>query len=252
MRKKGLPEVGELVVCKIRDINPNSAFAEMIEYRKTGMIHVSEVAKRWVRNIREFLKENQHVVCKVMSVEGGNVLLSVKRVDPKEAKRKLNKFKKEKKAEKMLEMVAKILGKNLDQAYKEVGFILQEVFGSLDKAFEMALKNPKLLEDKNIPKKWIEPMIEISKKSYTEKIYELKIHLKLICYKPNGIEVIKNVLSSVKGFEIKYISSPNYLMIGKGKNFKELETKMVEIAKKIVKDIRKNDGEADFKIIQHK
>jgi translation initiation factor 2 subunit 1 len=250
MRKKGLPERGELVICKIKNINPNSAFAEMIEYGKVGMIHVSEVAKRWVRDIREFLKENQHVVCRVMYIEGDNVSLSVKRVHPKDARRKLNRFKKERKAEKMLELVAKKLKKTMDQAYEEIGFELQETFGSLDKAFELALKNPGLLKSKKIPEKWITAMVEIAKKSYAEKTYELKGNLKLICYQPNGIDVIKKALSGVKDFEVKYISSPNYLITGKGKNFKELETKMLETSEKVMKEVRRSGGEAEFELIE--
>ena len=59
MRKSGIPRRWEIVICQITKINPNSAFAKLVEYDKTGMIHVSEVASGWVRDIREFLRENQ-------------------------------------------------------------------------------------------------------------------------------------------------------------------------------------------------
>lgn len=250
MRKKGLPERGELVICRIKKINPNSAFAEMIEYRKDGMIHVSEVAKRWVRDIREFLKEKQHVVCRVLSVEEDAVTLSVKRVHPKDARRKLNRFKKERKAEKMLERAAKKLGKTLDQAYDEVGFELQETFGTLDKAFETALKNPGLLKSKKVPSKWADVMLQIARSSYTEKTYELKGNLRLISYQPDGVEVIKKALSQVKDFEVKYISSPKYLITGAGKNVKELETRMTETAERVMKEVKKGGGEAEFELAE--
>ena len=51
MRKQGSPRKYELVVCKIVKIFPNSALAELLEYNKKGMIHVSEVALRCVKDI---------------------------------------------------------------------------------------------------------------------------------------------------------------------------------------------------------
>ncbi|MFH1445210.1 MAG: hypothetical protein ABIF08_01885 [Nanoarchaeota archaeon] len=250
MRKAGNPERNELVICKVLKIYPNSVLVKLIEYDKKGMVHVSEVAGRWVRNIREFLKENQFVVCRVMRIEGENINLSVKRVHKEQSNSKLNEFKREGKAEKMLEIVAKTLKKTLDDAYKEVGFKLQEEIGSLSKSFDVAVKNPDLLKQKGIPKNWAEAMIEVAKKSYTEKTYEIRAKLSLICYKPNGVEVIKNVLSKVndKEIEVKYVSAPEYLLVGRSKNVKQLQLNVEENAEMIVKEINKQDGEASFEL----
>jgi len=252
MRKFGNPSRGELVVCKITKIHPNSAFAELIEYKKTGMIHVSEVALKWVRDIRDFLKQNQYVVCRVMRIEGDNIFLSVKRVRREDADRKLNEFKRENKAEKMLELAGKKLGKSLDKIYEEIGHNLQEEFGSLTKAMEFALKNPDLLKNKGIPKKWIDTLTELAKKSYAEKVYEVKAKLNLVCYGPDGVEVIKKVLSGVEGdgLEVKYISAPEYMLVGKGKNYRETEARIRDAAEGIAKEIKKQNGECSFEIIE--
>jgi len=251
MKKQGYPERGELVVCKIVKLYPNSAFAKLIEYDKTGMVHVSEVASRWVRDIREFLKENQYVVCRVMYVDKESISLSIKRVRKEQANSKLNEFKRERKAEKMLELAGKSLKKSLDEAYKEIGHKLQDEFGSLTKAFEIALKNPDLFK-KRVPKVWIDALTDIAKKKYIEKTYKVSAELKLMCYEPNGIDVIKDVLSHArnKDIEIRYISTPNYLIIGNGKSYKEVESMVEGTCKNIVKEIGKNNGEGNFKIIE--
>jgi translation initiation factor 2 subunit 1 len=251
MKKQGNPERGELVVCKILKLYPNSAFAELIEYGKNGMIHVSEVASRWVRDIREFLKENQYVVCRVMGVDRDTISLSIKRVRREQTTSKLNEFKRERKAEKMLELAGKGIKKNLEDMYKEVGFRLQDEFGSLSKAFEIALKNPDLLK-KKIPKAWADVIIDIAKKSYIEKTYRVRAELKLMCYQPDGIGVIKGILGKAKGsgIEIQYISTPDYLVIGKGKSYKEVESSVERTCESIVKEIRKNNGEGEFKVIE--
>jgi len=252
MKKQGKPYRGELVICKITKIHPNSAFAELIEYDVTGMIHVSEVALKWVRDIREFLKENQYVVCRVMRIEGDSISLSVKRVRREDSDRKLSEFKRETKAEKMLELVGKKMKKSLDETYEEVGYKLQDEFGSLVKAFEFAVKDPALLKSKGIPNKWVDVIVEIAKKSYSEKTYEVKAKLNIVCYQSDGVDVIKRVLSGVEGedIEIKYISAPEYMLVGKGKNYKKIEARIRDAAEEITKEIKKQNGQCEFKLVE--
>ena len=256
MKKQGYPKRDEFVVCKIVKIHPNSAFAELVEYGdKTGMIHVSEVASRWVRNIREFLKEGNYVVCKVIRVDGNSISLSVKKVHKEQQTSKLNEFNREKRSEKMLELVAKSIKKSLDDAYREVGYDLQENFGTLNKAFEMAVKNPGLLERKGIENPWLSAIIEIAKKNYSEKVHEVKAELELICFQPDGIKIIKQVLKKAtegKDVKVKYISTPKYVLVTRGKNYKEIRKTIEDLAQEITKEINRHNGDCTFKIVENK
>ena len=251
MKKPGYPNLGELVVCEITKINPNSAYANLLEYDRIGMIHVSEVAKRWVRNIREFVKENSLVVCEVLRVEPNAISLSLKRVNRSRSDRKLQEYKKERNAEKLMEQVAKQLKKSLGEAYETVGYKLLDEFGSLHRTFEIALKNPDLLTEKGVDKKWAETIIEIAKKSFVKKIFEVRAMLSLICYDPRGVDVIKGVLSGVsgKGMEVKYISAPKYMVIGKGENVKEIREVVENVCNEAVAAVEKAGGEGDFSFI---
>jgi len=250
MKKQGLPSWGELVVCRIGTIHPNSATAELIEYGLSGMIHVSEVASRWVKDIREFIKENKIVVCRVMRVDKHHIELSIKRVQRGQAESKLNEYKRESKAEKMLEQAAKGMKKSLEDAYKEVGYKLIDDFGSIAKAFEFAHKNPELLKTKGVPKEWADFIIETANRQYEEKTYNVRADLNIVCYQPDGINVIKSVLTKAKskGLEIKYISPPKYLVTVQGKKYKELESRVISACEEIVKEISKNNGEASFEL----
>jgi len=252
VKKNGRPEQNELVVCKITNINPNSAFAKLIEYEDlTGMIHVSEVANRWVRNIREFLKENQYVVCKIMRIDGNHISLSAKRVSPDQAIRRMNEYKREVKAEKLLEMFSKNSNINFDTIEEEVIFPLQESFGSLSKAFDIAFKNEELFRKRSdLSKKWADAIIDLIKKNYSEKIYTLKSELKLVSYSPDGVDVIKKALVKAKknGFDVKYISAPKYIISKSGKNFKDIHSVLLSESERIVKDIQKGGGDASFDI----
>ncbi len=252
MKKIGKPKPGELVICRITDIHPNSAFAKITEYDLTGMIHVSEVAKRWVRNIKEFLKENQFVVCKVVGVERDTISLSVKRVHREDAERKLREFKREKRAEHLLEIVAKDVKKPVEDVYKEIGYDLQEAAGSLMKGFETAYRKPDLLVRKGLPQKWVDILNRVASKSYTEKVFTLKGKLNIVCYRPDGVKVIKKVMSTAEksGLKVRYISAPVYEIVGSGKNIKELETKITQAGNSIVKEIESGGGEGSFELIE--
>ncbi len=246
------PKRYDLVVCRITKIDPHSASCEVVEFKKNGLIQATEVAKRWVRDIREFLKEGQYIVCRVLDVDrnSNTVILSAKRLSREESDRKLNEFKREKKSEKLLELVAKGLNKNLQEAYSEIGYKMQNEFGSLTKAFEMAKKNPEIFRKKQLPKIWSDSILEFVEKNIADKIHEIRVDMKLMCFGPNGVEVIKNVLSSVKEFEVKYVSAPNYILFGKGKNHKDLRSKMVAQAEWISKEMQKSEGQASFEIME--
>lgn len=248
--KRGFPERGELVVCKITRLHPNSAESQLLEYKKPGMIHVSEVASRWVRDIREFLKENQYVVCRVLQVDSRGISLTIKRVRPDDGNRKMNEFKRERKAENLLEQIAKSMKKTKEQAFEEAGFSMQEEFGSLTKAFEMAVKNPDLLKRKGISALWSAAIIENARKKFADKSYQLKGNLTLTCYKPDGVDIIKKLLSSAekKGFSVTYISAPRYLLTSSGKDIKKLKANMEDEGQSLVKEIEKEGGDGKFSL----
>ncbi len=250
MIRKGTPQRNEVVICRVKRIYPNSVTADIVEYGITGMIHVSEVASRWVRNIREFLKENQYVICRVVDVHGDNIQLSVKRVRYEERTAKMNEFKRERKAEKLMELVAKRMKKSLEEAYNEVGFRLQDEFGSLSRAFDFAYRKPELLKDKGIPGAWAEAMADIAKKNYYEKTYRVVANLDMRCYSPDGVKRIKGALSkaSDQGLEVKYISAPRYMVIGKGKNIRDVKDRIAKALNEIKKEISCHRGVCEFQI----
>ena len=97
MVKKAMqwPRRGEVVIGTVRKVNPFSAFVTLEEYgKKEGMIHISEVAGKWVKDIRKFFKEGKKVVVKVMRVDETkkHITLSLKRVNKYESDRKMKEY----------------------------------------------------------------------------------------------------------------------------------------------------------------
>ena len=74
--------VGSIVEGKVTGITKFGAFVDLGD-GKTGMVHISEVAPTFVKEIRDFVKENDVVKVKVLSVsEDGKISLSMKKADP--------------------------------------------------------------------------------------------------------------------------------------------------------------------------
>ena len=78
------PNVGEIIEGKITGITKFGDFVELGE-GVTGMVHISEVARTYVNEIRDFVKEGDTVKVKVLSVnEEGKISLSIKRAQEDE------------------------------------------------------------------------------------------------------------------------------------------------------------------------
>lgn len=74
-------EVGAVLEGKVTGLTNFGAFVSLPE-GKTGMVHISEVAPTYVKDIHDYLTEDQTVKVKVMSVgEDGKISLSIRRVE---------------------------------------------------------------------------------------------------------------------------------------------------------------------------
>ena len=244
-KRRGPPAPGELVICKITRINPNSAFADLMEYGTSGMIHISEVASGWIRDIRRFLKPEQDVVAVVLRAEP--LSLSLKRVNKNQKAAKMKEYNLEKRAEKMLEFASQKLGKNLQQGYDEIGFGLQERFGSMYEAFKTILTNPEKVQ-KLLSPEWFDAVKEIAEKSIEQKEFEFSANLSVRSFAPDGIRVIKDVLKKADTLklEVQYIAAPKYLVKYRTKDPKKGSKEFVEALEKLIEE---KSVEATYEIV---
>jgi S1 RNA binding domain protein len=83
-------EVGAVLEGKITGITKFGAFVEL-PGGKTGMVHISEVAPTYVKEIRDYVTENQTVKVKVLTIgDDGKVSLSMKKAIEPTATRQRN------------------------------------------------------------------------------------------------------------------------------------------------------------------
>jgi S1 RNA binding domain protein len=74
-----LVEVGKIVEGKVSGITNFGAFIQL-PGGKVGLVHISEVANEYVKDVKAHLKENQSVKVKILSVDNnGKISLSIKK-----------------------------------------------------------------------------------------------------------------------------------------------------------------------------
>ena len=253
---KEWPERRELVLGTVVRVNPYSALVSLEEYKgKEGMIHISEVAGKWVRDIRKFVKQGQKVVVLVLNVDSqkGHINLSLKRVRRYDAEKKMREYKEDLKAQKMIRAVAKKLDMELNEALKTVDFQLREIFGESFSAFKLSMTDEgyQTLLKRGVPENWAKVIRQVAEEQMEVKEINIKLDLELKSYQPDGINIIKESLKKAKennDIEIKYISAPKYTLTLKTKEPKAGEKKIREIAENVIKDVTSTGGEGTFKV----
>ncbi|ADP77819.1 translation initiation factor 2 subunit alpha (aeIF-2a) [Methanothermus fervidus DSM 2088] len=252
MALKEWPEEGELVVATVKKVRDYGAFVRLEEYKgKEGFIHISEVSSGWVKNIRDFVKENQKIVARVVRVNPvkGQVDLSLKGIREDQKRKKIQQWRIEQKAEKFLELAAKSLNKDLETAYKELGKIVVENFGDLYAVFEVAAdEGEKALIDVGIPKDWAKAITEVAVKNIKPSKVKITGYVDLISYAPNGVEIIRDALKKIedKDIEIQVVGAPRYRITVTSKDYPSAEKKLRKAAEKCISFVEKFGGKGEF------
>lgn len=255
-----LPEVGELVIATVNQITQYGAYVKLDEYKGIdGLLHISEVSSGWVRNVRDYVREKEKVVLKVLRVdpEKKHIDLSLRRVSGKERQEKLLEWKRGKKAESILEVAAENL--KLDPKFfsKEVTAKLEEKFESSYAGLEELLeKGEEFAEKLKIPKNWAAALREVAQQRIKLPKVKIKGILQLACPEARGVDVIKNVLLGCKSkktkkakvdIDIYTVGAPNYVVEVVARNYKDAEKALQEIVECATGEIRKQGGEGFFK-----
>lgn len=88
-------EVGSKLQGKVTGITNFGAFVEL-EGGPTGLVHISEVADNYVKDINDYLKVGEQVTVKVINVQkDGKIGLSIKKAKDKPTRQKSSKEKSE-------------------------------------------------------------------------------------------------------------------------------------------------------------
>lgn len=78
----GTIQVGAVMEGKVTSITKFGAFVELGN-RRSGLVHISEIANTFVNDVHDFLEEGQTVKVVVLSADNGKINLSIKKALPR-------------------------------------------------------------------------------------------------------------------------------------------------------------------------
>ncbi len=143
LKRKDLPEEGEIVLCTVTSIPRFGAFVRLEEFENlTGLIPISEVAAGRIKNVRDYLREGQVIVCRVLRVnkEKGHIDLSLRRVSEAQRRKKLEQVRQLQRVEKLVEYVAKQTGEDPARLLQALEDALLTKYESVYTAFISVVK----------------------------------------------------------------------------------------------------------------
>lgn len=275
-KKNALPEIGEIVMATVVEVNPSHVYMILDDYRGTGKdginreafnvnesirdnaiayMHVSEIANYWIKNIREHIKEGQKHVVKVLKMDKGMVWVSKRRVSGQEAKQKLQEWKRSNKAEGLLRLLSEKVNVSIDEIYEKMGFSLDDAYGGdLWSAFEdIREQGIAAIMDldfaSQVDQEWLNELDRIVQQNVEIPSVKIIGEFDLTSYEPDGVEIIKEALQSgdsVKGpkeasakLNFQVIAPPRYRMEIEAPDYQTAEALLKKVEAKVLKTFKK-------------
>ncbi|NKE34450.1 translation initiation factor IF-2 subunit alpha [Natronococcus sp. JC468] len=257
MKYSGWPDTGELVVGKIDEIEDFGVFVDLEEYRdQRGLIHISEVASGWIKNVRDHVREGQIVVCKVLDVdtESQQIDLSLKDVNDHQRSDKIQDWKNEQKADNWMALA---LGEDADdETYTAIANELIGVHGSLYDGFKQAaIHGEEALEDTDLSEGEIDAIVETARENVSVPYVTVTGYVDLENGSPSGVDGIRAALEAAEGngevpdevdLEVSYVGAPEYRINVQAPNYKTAESQLEESARRAVAAIEGEGGSGEF------
>ena len=257
--KDGWPDAGDLIVGTVSRVLPYGAYVTLDEYEKReGLIHISEISSTWIKNIRDYVREGQKIVAKVLRVDPakGHVDLSLRRVTGREKKDKMVAFKKANRAEGLLKLAAERLGITPEEAYSRLGSKIEDHFAGLYEGFEEVVeKGGAALVKIGISEEDANIIAEITQSKLKIPKVKIKGILELQCSGPDGVNTIKEILLKSKNIRrpretdvsIYVVAAPRYRVEITAKNYRDAEKVLHNLTENALSVIKEEGGSGTFK-----
>ncbi|MFH0861502.1 MAG: translation initiation factor IF-2 subunit alpha [Candidatus Altiarchaeota archaeon] len=255
MAQEPYPEPGELVLGTVKNIFNQGAFIDLDEYPgKRGMLHLTEISLKWVRNIRDYVKEEQKVVLLVLRTDPsrGHIDLSLRRVNDAQRKQKLQQVKQKQRATKLLEMVAQELKLQPTDISAPVSTALAE-YESVYLGLEAIAADNSLINKLPLEEKIRKKLLELVIKSIKPPLVEVTGYVEFHSFESDGIKTVKKALEEVSGhkqkdtlLELTYISAPLYRVKVTASDYKTAEKVLRNAVDQGITYIESKHGTGEF------
>ncbi|PSP97012.1 translation initiation factor IF-2 subunit alpha [Halobacteriales archaeon QS_5_70_17] len=257
MKYSGWPDPGDLVVGKVDEIEDFGVFVDLLEYQdRRGLVHVSEVASGWIKNIRDHVGIDETVVCKVLDVDRDSqqIDLSIKDVNDHQRSDKIQEWKNEQKADKWMTLA---FGEDVsDEQYTSVANELLAEYGSLYDGFEQAaIHGAEALEGTDLSEAEVEAVVDTARENVSVPYVNVTGYLQLRSPNSSGVDDVRAALEAAEGngdvgdeidLSVTYVGAPEYRIRVRAPSYKVAEDALEASADRARAEIAERGGTAQF------
>ncbi|EPX71399.1 translation initiation factor eIF2 alpha subunit [Schizosaccharomyces octosporus yFS286] len=249
MYENRFPEVDELVVVNVRQIQEMGAYVKLLEYDNIeGMVLLSELSRRRIRSVQKHIRVGRNEVVVVLRVdkEKGYIDLSKRRVSPEDVIKCEERFNKSKAVHSIMRHIAEKHNVPLETMYTSIGWPLYRRYGHAYDAFKLAISNAEhVFEGLEAPKPGIiDDLLGQISRRLTPQPIKIRADVEVTCFGYDGINAIKAALKSAEDLrteevpiKVKLVAPPLYVLLtnalDKSLGLKKLEEAIVNIEKVI-------------------
>jgi len=266
--KTKFPREGEFVVAKVTEVQKQYVYVNLIDYKGSeydenarGMIHISEISSRWIKNIRNFVRIGQRVVLRVLRVDvnKGHVDLSLRRVNSAQKENRIKEWKYALKYENLLQFLTETEGIDitLNKAYELIGFPVLEIYDSYQETIESLKENGEeiLSQLDGITDDIKKALLNIIEENVSISTVSISGRVVLSFTSENGIQQIKESLTEAvkvieqketRNININYIAAPFYRLEIVSKDYLDAENILSDALEIIEQKTEKYKGSFEF------
>jgi translation initiation factor 2 subunit 1 len=255
MKGESYPEKGELIIGTVNNIFNQGAFIDLDEYPgRQGMLHITEISLKWVRNIRDYVKEGQKVVLIVLRTDAsrGHIDLSLRRVNDSQRKGKLQTVKQKQRAHKLVEIFAGEVAQDMEKVLKTLNTAFED-YETLYLGLEEMAGDHSIADGLKIQDKWKKPLLDLVEKSIKPPVVDITGYVELQSYEPDGVETVKKALKEIKKHKprncqlrLTYVSAPIYRINASSGDYKSAEKAMKKAVEQGIRFIESRKGVGVF------
>ncbi len=254
----GLPLRNELVVATVREVMGHGAYVSLDEYGDTrAYVHISELSRTWVKNIRVHVREGQRIVAKVLRIDPSKrqIDLSIKRVPEQMKKLKLLEAKRGQTAATLFKMIVDKMPEADRKKADDIIDILETHHELLYYGLEFAsTATQKDLTSIGIEENWAKVIRKITSENIIKATVEIKgtaeiaipggdgvVHLReaLIAGKDNVREKNSSIIIYTEG-------SPRYAIEVQSEDYKIAERALENALERIETIVERHNGTFAF------
>lgn len=247
-----LPECGEATVISIKDSNEMGIYVSLLEFDNIeGLLLFSEISRRRIRSIAKLIKVGRKEIVSIIRVDNDKSYIDVSKRQITEIE--ISYMKKKRLFGKIGNLISNNIARSLSLNFEETrlrwAWQLSRKFLHLVKSFKIISRYKRfLITSIDLSTCELKFFYDNLKKKIPVSNMKIEVELDMLCFSPNGVQVLKNAIIDTKktrlfsNIQCKSLVSPRYLVSHYGERKKKNVRLIIDFLQLISNKILSENG----------